>query len=69
MSTDINRRILQNLDCANCDDSTKEFLREIFFLEYKHSEEKVWQYSKEYDSSLKRHLKQNLTERGDIYDI
>jgi hypothetical protein len=54
MSETINRRILDKIKNSDCDESVKQFLREVLVVELKNFEIGKLHYSDEYEYSRKR---------------
>lgn len=51
----INKKILSKIKKSEFDEEIKEFLEKILFLEFQHSEEYGWRYSKEYEKYIKKY--------------
>lgn len=58
MKDDVNQKIIDNIEKADCDDEVRIFLKELFMLEFVHSNEHSWQFTKLYESLLDKHFKQ-----------
>jgi len=51
----INKKIINKVKESEFNEEIKEFLEKILFLEFQHSEEYGWRYSKEYEKHIKKY--------------
>ena len=56
MTGNVNKKIIDKIKSDNIDQRMKDFLIDIIRLEFRHSEDSKWKYSKEYERLIKQHL-------------
>jgi len=56
MTGNVNKKIIDKIKSNNIDQRMNDFLIDIIRLEFRHSEDSKWKYSKEYERLIKQHL-------------
>ena len=55
MVENINKKIINKIKESDFSEEIKQFLEKILLLEFQHSEEYGWKYSKEYEKYIKKY--------------